>query len=388
MDLSLDAEQHEFRDEVRSWLAANVPTEPLPPLDSDDGLQHRRSWEQELAGAGLAAVHWPREFGGRGMNALGTAIFYDEYVRAGAPERLNRLGLGLCGPTLIEVGTSAQQERWLAPILTCDDIWCQGFSEPGAGSDLASLSTRGVVGQDSIVVNGQKVWTSHSSSADWMFALVRTDVDAAKHRGLTFLMIDMHHSGVDVRPIRQINHAAEFSEVFLTDVEVPLDCVVGEVGEGWGVAMNTLKHERGSGLNTAAHFHQILDEVVDLVPAERRQDPRLLESLGRAYEEIEAYRFMTLRTLSQLTQGKPATDQAVMGKLWWSELQVRLLEVALDLLGEDSLLVDDQPGEPPLVRQRYWRARAALIYAGSNEIQRNIVSERVLGLPKEPSRAV
>lgn len=266
MDLTLDDEQRAFRDEVRDWLSRHVPTEAFAPLDTEEGLEQRRAWEKDLHRAGFAAVHWPTEYGGRGMNALGTAIFYDEYLRANAPERLNRLGLGLCGPTLIDLGTQAQRTRWLANILSCDDIWCQGFSEPEAGSDLASLRTRGDVGADEIVVNGQKVWTSHSKFADWMFALVRTNPDVPKHRGLTFLMIDMHDPSVDVRPIRQINHAAEFSEVFLTDVVVPRENVIGDIDGGWSVAMTTLKHERGSGLNTAAHFHQILSEVIGLVP--------------------------------------------------------------------------------------------------------------------------
>lgn len=388
MDLRLDPEQRSFRDEVRAWLHENVPSERFAPYSTREGLEQHRAWEKQLHAAGYAAVHWPTEYGGRGMNPLGTAIFYDEYVRARAPERLNRLGLGLGGPTLIELGTPEQQRRWLPNILSCDEIWCQGFSEPSAGSDLAGLRTRGVVGDAGIVVNGQKVWTSHSKFADWMFALVRTDPDVPKHHGLTFLMIDMSDPGVEVRPIRQINHAAEFSEVFLNDVVVPYENVVGQIGDGWNVAMTTLKHERGSGLNTAAHFHQILDEVVAMVPQDRRDDPAVQSSLGRAFEEIEAYRFMTLRTLSQLASGRPVTGQAMMGKLWWSEMQIRLFELALDLLGEESLLVDDQPGEPPLLRQRYWRGRAALIYAGSNEIQRNIISERVLGLPKEPRHAV
>lgn len=388
MDLELDAEQKAFRDETREWLAANVPAEPLPPASTPEGLEARRAWEKTLHAAGFAAVQWPKEYGGRGMNPLSTAIFYEEYLRAGAPDRLNRLGLGLCGPTLIDKGTEAQKARWLENILTCDEIWCQGFSEPGAGSDLAGLRTQGEVTADSIVVNGQKVWTSRASYADWMFALVRTDPDQSRHRGLTFLMIDMHDPGVEYRPIRQINRAAEFSEVFFTDVVVPRENVVGEIGDGWSVAMSTLTHERGSGLNTASHFRSLLDEVVGLLPDTRRRDARVREAVGQAYEEIEAYRYMTLRTLSQYAQGHRPTGQSRMGKLWWSEMQVRILELGLETLGEQALLLDGQLGEPPRLRERYWRSRAALIYAGSSEIQRNIIAERVLGLPKEPARAV
>lgn len=388
MDLQLDAQQREFRDTVRGWLNDNVPREVFAPASTYEGVEQRRVWERTMFDGGYAAVNWPLEYGGRGMNALGTAIFYEEYLRAGAPDRLNRLGLGLCGPTLIDRGNGRQKERWLANILSCDEIWCQGFSEPGAGSDLASLRTRGDVSDDSIVVNGQKVWTSHSKYADWMFALVRTDPDAPKHRGITFLMIDMHDPGVEHRPIRQMNHASEFAEVFLNDVVVPRANVIGEINDGWRVAMTTLTHERGSGLNTAAHFHRTLREVVALIPEDLRQDSRVRAEVGQLYEEIEAYRFMTLRTLSELSQGRKPGPQASMGKLWWSEMQVRLFELGLSMLGDEAMLVDGQPGEPANLRQRYWLGRAAGIYAGSNEIQRNIIAERVLGLPKGATRAV
>jgi alkylation response protein AidB-like acyl-CoA dehydrogenase len=388
MDLRLDAAQQEFQDEVRSWLVDNVPRQQLASLGTREGVEEHRVWEKQLFDAGFAAVHWPKEYGGRGTDPLGTAIFYEEYLRAGAPPRMNRLGLGLAGPTLIDRGTEQQKARWLSSILSCDDIWCQGFSEPGAGSDLASLRTRGEVRPDGILVNGQKVWTSHSKYADWMFALVRTDPDAPKHKGITFLMLNMHDPGVEHRPIKQINHAEEFAEVFLTDVLVPRENIIGEIDDGWRVAMTTLTHERGSGLNTASHFHQTLREVIGLIPPERRTDARVREQVGRLYEEIEAYRYMTMRTLSQMAQRKPVGPQGSMGKLWWSEMQLRIFELGLDMLGEQALLTDGQPGEPHDLRQRYWLARAAFIYAGSNEVQRNIISERVLGLPKEARGAV
>jgi alkylation response protein AidB-like acyl-CoA dehydrogenase len=390
LDLRLTPDQQAFRDEVRDWLADNVPRRPLPPPHLREGVEAHREWERCLYGAGLAAVHWPTAHGGRGMDPMGTAVFYEEYLRAGAPARLNRLGLGLAGPTLIERGTPDQQARWLSRILTSEDIWCQGFSEPGAGSDLAAVRTRGDVGDDDIVVSGQKIWTSHSRWADWMFALVRTDPDSARHAGLTFLMIDMSDPGVEVRPIRQLNDARDFAEVFLTDVRVPKENVVGEIGGGWTVAMTTLTHERGSNLNTAAHFHTMLAELVDMIPDEQRADARVREEVGRLYESIEAYRYMTLRTLSELTRKKTPGPQASMGKLWWSEMQVRLYELGLKVLGARAELADghDDGHSPPTWRQRYWLARAALIYAGSNEIQRNIIAERVLGLPKGSRRAV
>jgi alkylation response protein AidB-like acyl-CoA dehydrogenase len=391
MDLRLDPEQEAFRDEVRYWLAENVPLAgPLGSLESLEGVTARRAWERRLFEGGYAAVHWPTAYGGRGMNPVGTLIFYEEYLRAGAPGRLNRLGLGLAGPTLIDLGTPAQKERWLSKILSCEDLWCQGFSEPGAGSDLAGIRTRGEIGDAGILVNGQKVWTSWSRFADWMFALVRTDPASVRHAGLTFLMIDMKSPGVEVRPIRQVNQSTEFGEVFLTDVLVPHENVVDAPGRGWSVAMRTLVHERGTSLNTASHFRAQLRELLTMIPPELRDDPRILEEIGWLHEHIEGYRYMTLRTLSELAASQEPGPQSAMGKLFWSELQVRLYELGLRVLGPRAELWDTDPlsGAPQNWRQRYWVSRAALIYAGTSEIQRNIIAERVLGLPKGLARAV
>lgn len=381
MDLKLNDRQLSFRDEVRTWLQANVPSEKFAPYSTEEGLAQHRAWERKLFDAGLAAIHWPEQFGGRGMGPVETSIFYDEYLQANAPERLNRLALGLAGPTLIECGTPEQQERWLRNILTCEELWCQGFSEPDAGSDLASLRTKGVIVGDKMVVNGQKIWTSHSRFADWIFALVRTDPDAPKHRGITFVIIDRHSPGVDVRPITQMNAEADFAELFFTDVEVPIENVIGEINDGWRVAMTTLTHERSSNLNTAAHFQKMLSRVLEQVPEEKRNDPKTCIEVGRLYEDIEAYRYMTLRTLSELAAGRTPSAQSYMGKLWWSEMQTRIQEFGLNLMGRNTELIGEDP-EITFAMQRYWLGRAAHIYAGSNEIQRNIIAERVLGLPK------
>lgn len=382
MDLRLSPEERELQLRVRAWLADHVPKGEPAPASTAAGVAVRRAWERELFEAGFAAVDWPTQHGGLGLDPIGTAIFYGEYVAAGAPERLNRIGLGLCGPVLIEWGTPAQQERWLTNILTSDELWCQGFSEPGAGSDLASLSTRGEVGAEGILVNGQKVWTSHSRFASWMFALVRTDPAAERHQGLSLVVIDMSDTGVDVRPIPQMNGGADFSEVFLTDVIVPHENVIGPANSGWSVAMTTLRHERGSGLNTADHFAQMLLEVVQLIPEERLDDGRVVEAVGRLVEQIEAYRYLSLRTLSQGVLGRPLGPQSYMGKLWWSEMQTRIFEFGLEQLGERALLADSADDVVPRLRARYWLSRAAHIYAGANEIQRDVIAERALGLPK------
>lgn len=382
MDLSLTAVQLAFRDEIREWLHEHVPNERLGSPATREGLEQHRAWEQELYAAGFAAVDWPVEYGGRGMDPTATMIFYDEYLRADAPDRLNRLALGLAGPTLIHSGTTEQRQRWLPRMLSSEDIWCQGFSEPNAGSDLAALQTKGEVDGDVIRVTGQKIWTSHSRFADWIFALVRTDPDAPKHKGITFLMIPRHQDGIDVRPISQMNYAADFAEVFFTDVPVPLENVVGEINGGWRVAMTTLTQERSSNLNTAAHFHQMLRDAIGTIPQHLRSDLHTRERIGRFYEEIEAYRYLSLRTLTELTHGTPLGAQSMMGKLWWSEMQTRILSFTLEMLGEDAAVLRDESGVVSPLFQRYWLGRAAHIYAGSNEIQRNIIAERVLGLPK------
>lgn len=381
MDLRLNAAQRDFRDETRAWLTENVPFEKLASPATEEGLEQHRKWERRLFDAGFAAIHWPEQFGGRGMGPVETSIFYDEYLRAKAPERLNRLALGLAGPTLIECGTPEQQERWLANILSCDELWCQGFSEPGAGSDLAALRTRGIIEGNTMRVTGQKIWTSHSRFADWIFALVRTDPSLPKHKGITFVMIDRHSPGVEVRPIQQMNGAADFAELFFDDVEVPMENVVGAVNDGWAVAMKTLTHERSSNLNTAAHFHDLLQGIVDGIPDPLRDDPRVRVEVGRLYEEIEAYRYMTLRTQSEQAIGRKPGPQSSMGKLWWSEMQTRIQEFGLSLRGPAVEVIGEDDDTTNLV-QRYWLGRAAHIYAGSNEIQRNIIAERVLGLPK------
>ncbi|MCR2764322.1 acyl-CoA dehydrogenase family protein [Microbacterium sp. zg.B48] len=390
MNLTMTADQKLLRDEIRAWLAEHAPQGPAPDLATQEGVGRARAWERELFDGGFAAVQWPKRFGGRGADPVATLIFYEEYLRSGAPPRLNRLGLGLAGPTLIDLGTPEQQDRWLSKILSCEHLWCQGFSEPGAGSDLAAIRTRGEVREDGILINGQKIWTSWSEHADWMFALVRTDPESRRHAGLTFLMIDMSDPGVDVRPIRQINHAREFGEVFLTDVLVPHENVIGRIDNGWHVAMSTLVHERGASLYTAAHFSSFLQDLIDAVPADSLEDAHVLAELGWLHEHIEAYRYMTLQTLSQVAIGKKPTAQASMGKLWWSELQVRLYELGLQLMGPAAELRDGEQGDPAPVRwrQRYWLSRAAMIYAGANEVQRNIISERVLGLPKDKRHAL
>jgi alkylation response protein AidB-like acyl-CoA dehydrogenase len=396
MDLNLTDAQQAFRDEVRAWLEANVPSEPLEPHTTDEGFAQHRAWEKTLYEGGYAAIHWPAAVGGRDAGLVDTAIFQEEYARAGAPQRINTLGLGLAGPTLLAFGSAEQQQRWLPGILSCEDIWCQGFSEPDAGSDLANVKATAVVEGDEYIVNGQKVWTSLGRYADWIFALVRTDRDAPKHRGITFLMIDMHSPGIEVRPIVQINSDAGFAEVFFTDVRVPVANVVGEVNGGWGVAMATLGFERGTGLGSHVRFSKDLQELIALVKAVGTDaDPIIRDRVAQLYAETEVYRHNMYRTLTRLADGKPIGPEASLNKLYWSEMEHRIFDTGLEVMGtlaelgpKADAIADALGPEGSEIwdhwHKRYWYSRAACIYAGTSEIQKNIISERVLGLPKEP----
>ena len=390
MDLDLTPEQHDFREEVRAWLRDNVPAQRLPPPSTPEGLEAHRAWERRLNEAGYAAIDWPRAYGGRDADLLTQAIFSEEYARAGAPERVNVLALGLAGPVLLRYGTEEQRQRWLPGILSADEIWSQGFSEPDAGSDLAALRTAAVRDGDDLVVNGQKTWTTLGRVADWIFALVRTDPAAPPRDGITFLMIPMDAPGVDVRPIVGINEDAGFSEVFLTDVRVPLANVVGDMGDGWRIAMATLGFERGTGIGNHVRFS---DNVRELVALARTlgvaHDPIVRDQVAQLYTEAEVFRHHMHRTLTLMADGKPPGPEASLSKLYWSEMGGRIFRAGLELMGPHAELTEqaDASPSPPGWHKRYWYSRAATIYAGTSEIQKNIIAERVLGLPKEPRQS-
>lgn len=394
MDLNPTPQQQAFREEVRAWLADNVPAEPLPPLTSTDELPLYKAWERKLYEAGYAAISWPKEFGGQDADLMTQAIFAEEYARSGAPNRINTLGLGLAGPTLMAHGTEEQQRRWLPGILSCDDIWCQGFSEPDAGSDLAAIRTSAVAEDDSYIVNGQKIWTSQGRYGDWIFTLVRTNPDVPKHKGITFLMIDMASDGIDVRNITQINHDAGFAEVFFDDVRVPADNVVGGVDNGWAVAMTTLSFERGTGLGSHVRFQKNLDELTAIIRARGAQaDPRVRDDLAALHVRNQVFRHNGNRTLTAISNGKPVGPEASLNKLYWSTMERDIFETGMAVLGPYAELssgghdsdLDDI--DVAAWQKDYWYARASCIYAGTSQIQKNIIAERILGLPKEPRPA-
>jgi alkylation response protein AidB-like acyl-CoA dehydrogenase len=385
MDLHFTDEEEAFRAEVRAWLRANVPDPRLPSAGTREGFEAHRAWERRLHDAGYAAMHWPVEYGGRGVGIVQQAIFVEEYFLANGPERINVLGLNLMGPTLIAHGTEEQKRRWIPRILSAEDVWSQGFSEPEAGSDLAGLRTRAVREGDKFVINGQKIWTSYGAFADWIFALVRTDPEAPRHAGITFIAIDMRSDGIEARPIVQLDGHAGFAEVFFTDVRVPADQVIGAVNEGWSVAMTTLGFERDAPSAPAARYVRNSLRLAELARARGLDDdPVVRDRIAALYASSAAYDAVTRRTLTRLARGESLGADASMTKLLWSELGRRQYEYGRELLGSDEGTLD---GSSPLPEARgchsyYWFARAATIYAGTSEIQRNIVAERVLGLPK------
>jgi alkylation response protein AidB-like acyl-CoA dehydrogenase len=390
MDFQLSPEDAAFQEEVRSWLASHrEQIEHTRAIDWEEGgeaFERYRAWERTLFEAGLGAVAWPKEYGGRGASLMQQALFTEEYVKAKAPDRINRLGLGLLGPTLMVFGSDEQKAEHLPRILRCDEIWCQGFSEPNAGSDLASLSTRAEIDGDDFVINGQKIWTSLGRFGDWIFTLCRTDPSAAKHKGISFILVDMHSPGVEVRPLVQIDGSARFAEVFFSNVRVPRANLVGGLNEGWKVAMTTLGFERGTGLGSPAAFNRIFGDVVALTRSEQRSDdPDVRRRVAQGYIETRLFELNNRRTLSKMVKGAQVGSEASLNKLYWSEMETRIEELALDVLGPRAELAD---GSPDAERNGGWfgeylYARASMIYAGTNEIQKNIIAQRVLGLPRE-----
>jgi alkylation response protein AidB-like acyl-CoA dehydrogenase len=378
MDLTFTEQETAFRDELRAWFAANAPGEE-PAGDEDGHYAWRRAYQRRLAEGGWAAVHWPPEYGGRGATLTQSAIFYEELARAGAPLPANVLGLLLAGPTIMIWGTPEQKERYLAPILTGEEIWCQGFSEPDAGSDLAAVKTRAVKDGDTWVITGQKVWTSGAQYAKWCMLVARTDADAPKkHQGLTYFLMDMEQPGVQVVPLRQITGEAEFNELFIDGARVPEENVLGGVGNGWKVALTTLMNERaGLAFFLQVRLRQLLDALIAEV-GERGllEDPVVADKLGELHLKAEILRLTAYRGLTAIeTYGQPGPEGSLT-KWMWSDTNQQLTQFAADLLGPDALRAGDRWAYELL------RARGNTIEGGTTEVLKNIVAERVLGLPR------
>ncbi len=395
MDLKDSPAQAAFRREVRTWLEQNLPAgwgEPtfaVPETPAEE-VAFLKAWQRKLYDGGWAGLDWPKQYGGREIGILEHIIYLEEYTRLRGPNLISMsVGSTLVGPTLIAKGKEWQRQRFLQPILKGDEVWCQGFSEPNAGSDIASLRTSGVVDGDTLIVNGQKTWTSFAKEADWCILVVRTNPDAPKHKGLTFVLLDMQTPGIAIRPLVEMTGHAWFNEVFLDDVRIPLENVVGEIDRGWEVVTTTLAVERGS----SAQHARLIADVELLIEAARRtprngataaDDPLIRQQLVDYAAHAMILKMTAYRNASALaTTGIPGPEGSTM-KLLWSELDQRVKETAIEILGESGLVAK---GDPLAVDQGYWAyellwSRAATIYAGTSEIQRNIIAQRVLGLPR------
>jgi alkylation response protein AidB-like acyl-CoA dehydrogenase len=377
MDLTFSESEIAFRDELRTWFGEYHPGFE-PDGDEDGRYAWRRDFQRRLADGGWAAVHWPREYGGRGATLTESAIFFEELGRSGAPLPANVLGLLLAGPTIMTWGTEQQKERYLSPILTADEIWCQGFSEPDAGSDLASLKTRAVRDGDEWVITGQKVWTSAAQYSKWCMLVARSDPDAPKHKGLTYFLLDMEQDGVQIRPLRQITGEPEFNELFLDGARVPHENVLGGTGNGWKVALTTLMNERaGLGFFLQVRLRQLLDRLIDEAARDGLlEDPVVADRLGELHLRTEIVRLTAYRGLTAIEKyGQPGPEGSLT-KWMWSDTNQRLTQLAAELLGPRALRAGD-PWAYELLR-----ARGNSIEGGTTEVLKNIVAERVLGLPK------
>jgi alkylation response protein AidB-like acyl-CoA dehydrogenase len=392
MDFTFTPEQEAFRGEVRAWLAANLPDDlrgrAFAASRCGPGeVEKLRGWQKRMYEARYVGIDWPREFGGQGATLVDQIILYQEMARAGSPQFVNRGGLSMLGPTLMKHGTPAQQRRFLPHILTADELWCQGFSEPNAGSDLANLQTRATRRGETYVVKGQKVWTSMAHVADWCFLLVRTDPAAPRHKGISFLLVDMRSPGITVRPLRQMTGEAEFNEVFFDDVEVPADRVVGQENGGWGVALTTLAYERDL-LTFIRHIslRNALEQLLALVRAQGRAgDPVVRQQVASLWIGEQVLQLNAYRSLTRILRGGEPGPEGSTSKLFWSHLDQELAETAARVLGPHAQLLEGSRGVPGAGHWAYYEllAQASGIRAGTSEILRNILAERVLGLPKD-----
>jgi len=390
VEIRFSAEDESFRREVAEWLESELAGEFASvrgrggPGDEGSLVDERKAWERRMGQAGYIGLAWPSELGGRGLPLTRQVIFYEEYARAGGPGRIGHMSETLLAPTVIAFGTEQQKRRFLPPILAGEEVWCQGYSEPNAGSDLANVQTRARLDGDEWVIDGQKVWTSWASFSDWCFVVCRTEPDSQRHKGLSYLLVPMHQDGIEIRPIMQMTGDAEFFEVFYDGARTARENVLGAPGEGWKLAMATLSFERGaSTLGQQMSFRRELDAIV----AEARRngrldDPLLRQRLADAWIGLELQRYTALRTLADTGE---ATDRAAMvTKLFWASWHRELGKLAMDVLGPESEIAEGFPYALTPLQRMYLFTRSDTLYGGSNQIQRNIISERGLGLPREP----
>ena len=397
MDLTYSAEDEAFRTELRSWLDTNLPQEMREPAfwadkTDDEQFDVRREWEQGKAAAGFAGIQWPTEYGGRGGTNTMKAVYDEEMAKASAPSSVNPLGLAFLGPTVMAIGTEQQKRDIIKPLLHCETIWCQGFSEPGAGSDLAALQMRAEPQGDQYILNGQKIWTTNAMHGDKIFTMARTSTPegGAKHAGISMLLVDMHQAGVQARPLKQMTGASEFGEVFFTDATVPQTEILGGEGAGWQTAMLLLSFERGSSaIGQYTEFRKQWNEVAGLAGQVQRdgrpaaQDPVIRQRLANALVDLECLKYHSWHILSEVGKGKDLGFEASMTKIMWSEAFRGVSDAYEDVLGVGFQVPDPRPGlsVAELTTLAMW-SRSCTIWGGSQQVQRNVVAERVLGLPR------
>jgi len=391
VDTRFSEEDEAFRREIAGWLEENLEGDfevvrgRGGPGDEHALFEERHAWERRLGEAGWIGIGWPEGVGGRNLSLTQQVIFYEEYARAGGPGRVGHIGEGLLAPTLIHYGSEEQKQRFLPGIRSGEEIWCQGYSEPNAGSDLANVQTRAARVGDEWLISGQKVWTSGAATSDWCFVLCRTNPDAPKHKGLSYLLVPMRQEGVEVRPIVQLTGDSEFSETFFDEARTPVENVVGEPGDGWKVAMGTLAFERGaSTLGQQMLFQNELDQVIEAARANgKARDPIIRQRIARAWIGLRIQRYNALRTLSQ-SPGAELSREAMITKIYWANWHRDLGKLAMDVLGPQSEIAAAAPYDLNALQRLFLFTRSDTIYGGSNQIQRNIIAERALGLPREP----
>ena len=403
MDFDYPPQADTYRTKVRAFLDANLPKDwkGIGALNHKDAAAWTEDWREKLSKNGLLALTWPKEYGGQGLSHVESLVLAEEFARSGVPGGgpSDIFGIGMLGNTMLAVGTEEQKKHFLPRVLSGEDRWCQGYSEPSAGSDLGNLGCRAVLDGDEWVINGQKIWTTFGHVANYIFLLVRTSPDDVKHRGITFLLVDMRQKGVEVRPIKMMSGDSEFNEVFFTDARCPKENVVGEINGGWMVAMTLLGNERGAGaVVSGISFRGELDKLNSLAREKGvTTNPHIRQRLAQAHIKVEIMRFLGYRTLTAFMNGSQPGPEASIGKLWWSEYHKEVTELAVDILGADALVpfgqtphtafTTDSPGSPNDSANWagvFMNARAGTIYAGTSQVQRGIVGEQVLGLPKEP----
>ena len=383
MDLNYTPEQQAFRAEVRSWMEANVPKTPLTTLECKEGFDQHVVWERTLASGNWGMVTWPEIYGGRGLDLIQWLIFEEEYFRAGGPNRANQNGIFLLGPTIMEFGTDEQKARFLPPMARGEVIWAQAWSEPGAGSDMAAIQSKAVRDGDHYVITGQKTWSSRAAFADWGFGIFRTDPDSKRHKGLTFILFDLNSPGITRRPIRQLHGDTGFAELFFDEVRVPVEnCLAGE-GQGWNVAMATAGFERGLMLRSPGRFQATAKRLVDLYRQNAdNASPTAREAVVQAWGAAQAYAYNTYGVAAKIMAGGKIGAEASLNKIFWSELDRSMHRTAMQILGAAAELKQFDDGSINQWLEGYIFSLSGPIYAGSNEVQRNITAERLLGLPR------